>query len=146
MIVAEGPIVLGGECDYCWLQWGRNLIVAEGLAIRLQPVCPTPLQWGRNLIVAEGKKALGATGQYYMLQWGRNLIVAEGTAVGLAEHPGDDASMGPQLDSCGRITAPRPGRTMTSLASMGPQLDSCGRTGTGGVADEPATGFNGAAT
>ena len=38
-----------------------------------------PLQWGRNLIVAEG----GAVAVYEydrieVLQWGRNLIVAEG--------------------------------------------------------------------
>ena len=38
----------------CVLQWGRNLIVAEG--DRPHPHAPVraPLQWGRNLIVAEG--------------------------------------------------------------------------------------------
>ena len=40
-------------------------------------------------------------GDYPPLQWGRNLTVAEG-----AGRPGvtatDKASMGPQLDSCGR--------------------------------------------
>ena len=37
------------------------------------------LQWGRNLIVAEGYEANGQKHRAYVLQWGRNLIVAEGT-------------------------------------------------------------------
>ena len=37
------------------LQWGRNLIVAEGIvAKRGDYVDVVSLQWGRNLIVAEG--------------------------------------------------------------------------------------------
>ena len=60
------------------------------------------LQWGRNLIVAEGPPILVYHPADQTLQWGRNLIVAEGI------EPNDSrlgmilASMGPQLDSCGR--------------------------------------------
>ena len=38
----------------------------------------------------------------WLLQWGRNLTVAEGCAVGEILGLRADASMGPQLDSCGR--------------------------------------------
>ena len=78
------------------------------------------------------------------LQWGRNLIVAEGRAVGPADAVDFVASMGPQLDSCGRIlmNAFMLGET---IASMGPQLDSCGRTIVP-VIHKPSMSFNGAAT
>ena len=36
------------------LQWGRNLIVAEGLSLSDRLSSRARLQWGRNLIVAEG--------------------------------------------------------------------------------------------
>ena len=38
------------------------------------------------------------------LQWGRNLTVAEGGEGMAAVRPGIGASMGPQLDSCGRLS------------------------------------------
>ncbi len=38
------------------LQWGRNLIVAEGLRLSVIFLAGVRLQWGRNLIVAEGRK------------------------------------------------------------------------------------------
>ena len=37
-----------------------------------------------------------------MLQWGRNLTVAEGDHCYMVADEGAYASMGPQLDSCGR--------------------------------------------
>ena len=37
------------------LQWGRNLIVAEGVCLPPPPRLLVTLQWGRNLIVAEGE-------------------------------------------------------------------------------------------
>ena len=43
-----------------------------------------------------------------------------------AKEVAEAASMGPQLDSCGRAAATTT-RIITSRASMGPQLDSCGR-------------------
>ena len=36
------------------LQWGRNLIVAEGTCPKTGKPLWLELQWGRNLIVAEG--------------------------------------------------------------------------------------------
>ena len=65
------------------LQWGRNLIVAEGYRQHRRPVQGVQLQWGRNLIVAEGTEATETSTCVPSLQWGRNLIVAEG-AVGLS--------------------------------------------------------------
>ena len=115
-----------------WLQWGRNLIVAEGrLGVlgqgqrRLASMGPQLdscgrrpcwatgrtgglLQWGRNLIVAEGDihEAIDAIGAE--LQWGRNLIVAEGKIAAANLGRKASASMGPQLDSCGRLLTARP--------------------------------------
>ena len=78
------------------------------------------------MIVAEGRITLGSSSQiFFLLQWGRNLIVAEGSTL-------EDvaakicASMGPQLDSCGRSALIRHA-AVRHMASMGPQLDSCGR-------------------
>ena len=62
----------------------------------------------------------------HLLQWGRNLIVAEGRRLCIHGPEKDDASMGPQLDSCGRVRR-RDVLCGQYLASMGPQLDSCGR-------------------
>ena len=88
------------------------------------------LQWGRNLTVAEGIMNAAIKRALSKLQWGRNLTVAEGYANDRRLWPCEGvASMGPQLDSCGRgrrrpdSSSPRRG----PLASMGPQLDSCGR-------------------
>ena len=72
-ILAQGRFLLGLEAsmgpqlDSCgrpmerkvrpWrdvLQWGRNLIVAEGSRIKTRIKTSPKLQWGRNLIVAEG--------------------------------------------------------------------------------------------
>ena len=62
----------------------------------------------------------------WKLQWGRNLTVAEGLLRKMWQTAFSPASMGPQLDSCGRLAAyERP--TSVWPASMGPQLDSCGR-------------------
>ena len=101
MIVAEGSHMARTSLWASMLQWGRNLIVAEGLACRAVPKRTLPLQWGRNLIVAEGRRRAafppsraasmgpqldscgrrgvpGGKMPLLMLQWGRNLIVAEG--------------------------------------------------------------------
>ena len=87
------------------LQWGRNLIVAEGQTTYFESMkgdCASMgpqldscgrylrteattagakrLQWGRNLIVAEGTTIGAGPTATAWLQWGRNLIVAEGVA------------------------------------------------------------------
>ena len=156
------------------LQWGRNLTVAEGPArprpdirsrlasmgpqldscgrryrIRYAPQLRT-LQWGRNLTVAEGIRGEFWRQYLSVLQWGRNLTVAEGLPKARPYLQLGIASMGPQLDSCGRCGADLSdvhggrlqwGRNLTVAegdilppagppalaASMGPQLDSCGR-------------------
>ena len=46
------------------------------------------LQWGRNLIVAEGQLAPLVREEQGVLQWGRNLIVAEGTRRGVSGQRG----------------------------------------------------------
>ena len=136
------------------LQWGRNLTVAEGphpgasgRAGRVASMGPQldscgrryrrqrsqwhegSLQWGRNLTVAEGRVREARHGRLEKLQWGRNLTVAEGRHVQKQCNSWACASMGPQLDSCGRRVQGVPRRIRKFLASMGPQLDSCGRLG-----------------
>ena len=83
------------------------------------------LQWGRNMIVAEGVEARYLQALRLALQWGRNMIVAEGQTHGEPEIV-ERASMGPQHDSCGR-EAMLVRRVPQVRASMGPQHDSCGR-------------------
>ena len=70
------------------------------------PRCRDPryplLQWGRNLTVAESRVRAEHLAARRELQWGRNLTVAErGPASRRTDH-GHQASMGPQLDSCGK--------------------------------------------
>ena len=54
------------------------------------------------MIVAEGGHSFLSAVRQVALQWGRNLIVAEGNILEVLETFEADASMGPQLDSCGR--------------------------------------------
>ena len=60
------------------------------------------LQWGRNLTVAEGAHSGIIVAHAKRLQWGRNLTVAEGSESLRCITQRQAASMGPQLDSCGR--------------------------------------------
>ena len=62
-----------------------------------------PLQWGRNLTVAEGNTCATVRAKGAGLQWGRNLTVAEGWPARSHRYSFACASMGPQLDSCGRL-------------------------------------------
>ena len=57
MIVAEGRCTPSSMCSMRTLQWGRNLIVAEGYKECQRDFDAFLLQWGRNLIVAEGQRA-----------------------------------------------------------------------------------------
>ena len=133
------------------LQWGRNFAVAEtgsrhhrdqvvggcfnGAATlqlrKLSHSMPCSrhhglLQWGRNFAVAEtsleDRLAASKPGQ---LQWGRNFAVAETCAGGLLPVPLHNASMGPQLCSCGNVRL-KSIPSAIHIASMGPQLCSCG--------------------
>ena len=73
------------------------------------------------MTVAEGPIPAAPRPHILMLQWGRNLTVAEGVSnlIALAGY---------------------------GAASMGPQLDSCGRSCVGRAAGHRLAGFNGAAT
>ena len=168
LIVAEGRWIggedravgasMGPQLDSCgrwaaefdeWaqilLQWGRNLIVAEGKTGTLDWGFMSELQWGRNLIVAEGPSGRSAPAPTQSLQWGRNLIVAEGCECCGNVVAVKKASMGPQLDSCGRRAGSYV-RNFSRAASMGPQLDSCGRRPAPRQLGRPRRRFNGAAT
>ena len=87
----------------CSLQWGRNLTVAEGGRGISHPAMYPELQWGRNLTVAEGVHWAKEIDVTKVLQWGRNLTVAEGQVILTTADDKKHASMGPQLDSCGRL-------------------------------------------
>ena len=54
------------------------------------------------MTVAEGAPGVSDGITDGMLQWGRNLTVAEGALERQVAMLGRAASMGPQLDSCGR--------------------------------------------
>ena len=90
-ILKAAPASMGPQLDSCGRRLGRRWIMIE-----------KQLQWGRNLTVAEGgvihKRIAGAV----VLQWGRNLTVAEGLRREIKAAIEAAASMGPQLDSCGR--------------------------------------------
>ena len=100
---------------------------------------PVSLQWGRNLIVAEGISndakpvdSIGASMGPQLDSCGRELAARyAGATVG--------ASMGPQLDSCGRRTRAYRYEPRICWASMGPQLDSCGRPPWAGFLQKYAT-------
>ena len=132
------------------LQWGRNLIVAEGNKLRWVDPPTQTLQWGRNLIVAEGVHLLrfpvvvlasmgpqldscgrvlvefSGEPNLIVLQWGRNLIVAEGDYRKAYPEVFGRLQWGRNLivaEGCRRYFR----GLVLDLASMGPQLDSCGR-------------------
>ena len=64
--------------DPAWLQWGRDLSVAEGDTYDTCTPSARPLQWGRDLSVAEGCGRALTGARPLLLQWGRDLSVAEG--------------------------------------------------------------------
>ena len=59
------------------------------------------LQWGRSLIPAEGGASIWTARHAEELQWGRSLIPAEGS-IRQVRLNGNQASMGPQFNPCGR--------------------------------------------
>ena len=131
------------HADQNKLQWGRNLIVAEGYGRPAKSPEGAPLQWGRNLIVAEGRSVEHGLDQR-AASMGPQLDSCGRQVVHLGRYREFVASMGPQLDSCGRLGLPHL-QGLEELASMGPQLDSCGRLALI-KRYVRASGFNGAAT
>ena len=168
MIVAEGVSWNVQHSFKSWLQWGRNMIVAEGiqpckcLAVMGASMGPqhdscgrlsamvtcgggSGLQWGRNMIVAEGTYTKEAQKWAAALQWGRNMIVAEGDKKLLDEAIEKLLQWGRNMI----VAEGSRGQTLglySAFASMGPQHDSCGRDGRQPTIYAPPNGFNGAAT
>ena len=99
--VAEGKVSSFGRLLTSELQWGRDFSVAEGAEARAVESLQITLQWGRDFSVAEGCLSNPPRPSGIRLQWGRNLTVAEGRTSGPSRGQAP-ASMGPQLDSCGR--------------------------------------------
>ena len=61
-----------------WLQWGRDLSVAESRLVSTWLIAVSRLQWGRDLSVAESRRVTDdARPTSDWLQWGRDLSVAE---------------------------------------------------------------------
>ena len=133
------------DCTYSVeLQWGRNLTVAEGSLESAPLIWSLKLQWGRNLTVAEGDAYSFKEVYADPLQWGRNLTVAEGTIADTVRLNKLTASMGPQLDSCGRRLM-SPSMKDTSSLQWGRNLTVA--EGMNVNERRPATRcFNGAAT
>ncbi len=152
------------------LQWGRDLEVAESLALNanfanVNPRFNGAATWkSRKASIpvtsivcqlasmgprlgSRGKRAGGGRGigQRMGLQWGRDLEVAERQIWESVYNRVLDASMGPRLGSRGK---PRTRSTSlrTWLASMGPRLGSRGKTATLERLEGPFGRFNGAAT
>ena len=85
------------------------------------------LQWGRNMIVAEGLLACQFSGIPAPASMGPQHDSCGRSRDGRNRRGRNTASMGPQHDSCGREVR-RDLAKLGTLASMGPQHDSCGRT------------------
>ena len=118
--------MLRGRLDTSELQGGATLQLRKERALAHLIPHTGVLQGGLDFSVAEGCNAVWRSAWHSSLQWGRDFSVAEGDRVLAPPQPAIRASMGPQLDSCGRDQhAQRPQHD--PHASMGPQLDSCGR-------------------
>ncbi len=85
-----------------WLQWGRDLEVAESDTLLNQFGSDVRLQWGRDLEVAESLMKNGRLVFADSLQWGRDLEVAESKAGKRSLLVAIGASMGPRLGSRGK--------------------------------------------
>ena len=70
---------LDDELDHSDASMGPQLDSCGRFVTQKQRAGYCALQWGRNLIVAEGRGPAGGAQGTRLLQWGRNLIVAEGS-------------------------------------------------------------------
>ena len=111
----------------CWLQWGRNFIVAETSTGRLEVVCEGWASMGPQLYRCGNLRRGGRTNFFIaMLQWGRNFIVAE-TAPGRRRASRRPAGFNGAATLSLRKLLPGVGvHRVVLLASMGPQLYRCG--------------------
>ena len=160
----------GGKENTSTLQWGRNLIVAEGPLpdralglLSFTSMGPQLDSCGRGR-VARGFFAVvgtsmgpqldscGRTLAYVVtlelatLQWGRNLIVAEGRRRGRPTKEANATSMGPQLDSCGRGPDHHSDPSPDQKLQWGRNLIVAEGTASTATAARTTSNFNGAAT
>ena len=135
MLASMGPQLCSCGNPACWqcirsaatlLQWGRNFAVAETRAVHGLSLRRPALQWGRNFAVAETLEQFGSSQSRCGLQWGRNFAVAETRSMPTSHAIRAEASMGPQLCSCGNRQNHHVRFVRHQIASMGPQLCSCG--------------------
>ncbi len=84
-----------------WLQWGRDLIVAETSPNASLDVPSSTASMGPRLDSRGNRSLLAASVNAAPLQWGRDLIVAETWPRQIEASSWCRASMGPRLDSRG---------------------------------------------
>ena len=61
----------------CWLQWGRDLLVAESPKQTFPPMKTLGASMGPRLVSRGKLEKLSPYGVDLSLQWGRDLLVAE---------------------------------------------------------------------
>ncbi len=89
----------------CVLQWGRDVIVADGSAGAVQPAAHFGFNGAATLSSRMGPiSKLPVLGRY-KLQWGRDVIVADGAAEAAQETAQEAASMGPRRYRRGWVTS-----------------------------------------
>ena len=103
------------------------------------------LQWGRNMIVAEGVERGSEVADAAVASMGPQHDSCGRRRRRLRARADRRASMGPQHDSCGRRGAAHVD-DLAHDASMGPQHDSCGRMAVRPCTPIAENCFNGAAT
>ena len=85
-----------GESTVDWLQWGRDLSIAETVCFTLFRGLQCALQWGRDLSIAETVRAIYMEPGIERLQWGRDLSIAETPRRYCVHISVVSASMGPR--------------------------------------------------
>ncbi len=108
-----------------WLQWGRDLSVAETRHSGTAAASTYTLQWGRDLSVAETSSKSSSGSGSSSLQWGRDLSVAETSTRHAGGHRAAELQWGRDL-SVAETLPPSAGAPGVSPASMGPRPFSRG--------------------
>ena len=129
-----------------WLQWGRNLSVAEGDVDDAILRGEFKLQWGRNLSVAEGGDLHATAPDRTLLQWGRNLSVAEGGCSCRHSRPHPALQWGRNLSVAEGVRLPVGGRMALVPLQWGRNLSVAEGRLSAGHPPPPRGRFNGAAT
>src|SRR5436190_1958154 len=61
----------------CWLQWGRDHVIAEMFGITPIRFAAGRLQWGRDHVIAEMHPSQLQRSFSRLLQWGRDHVIAK---------------------------------------------------------------------